>query len=54
VVEAELEALWPLATRVWDLVWDGADGPSSLVASLSLAVKLLEHRVDTAAANGIR
>jgi hypothetical protein len=33
-----LEALWTSATRVWDLVLDNIDGPSFLVASLSMVV----------------
>jgi hypothetical protein len=37
-----------------DLVLDRADMPSSLVASLSMAVELLEVRVDTVATNGVR
>jgi hypothetical protein len=34
-------------------VLDGADGPSSLVASLSMVVELLEDRVNVVAANGV-
>jgi hypothetical protein len=34
-------------------VLDGDDGPSSLAASLSTAVKLLEGRVDVVAANRV-
>jgi hypothetical protein len=50
--DAELEALWDSVVRVWDLVLDNADGTSSLIASISTAVELLEGRVDDAAANG--
>jgi hypothetical protein len=53
-VDAELEALWTSATRVWDLVLDNINGPSSLAASLSTVVELLEGRIDTAATNGVR
>jgi hypothetical protein len=35
-------------------VLDNADEPSSLAASLSMVVELLEGRVDTVATNGIR
>jgi hypothetical protein len=53
-VDAELEALWTSAARVRELVLENADRSSSLVASLSAAVELLEGRVDTAAANRVR
>jgi hypothetical protein len=53
-VDAELEALWTSATWVEDLVLDRADGPSSLAASLSSAVDLLEGWVDVMAANRVR
>jgi hypothetical protein len=43
-----------LVARVWDLVLDWADGPSSLIASLSTVVEMLEGWVDAAAANGVR
>jgi hypothetical protein len=36
------------------MVLDRADGPSSLVTSLSTAAELLNGRVDAAAANGVR
>jgi hypothetical protein len=52
-VDAELEALQTLAAWVQDLVLDNADGKSSLAASLSTVVELLEGQVDIAAANGI-
>jgi hypothetical protein len=35
-------------------VLDSADGLSSLVASMSTAMELLEGRIDAAAANGVR
>jgi hypothetical protein len=38
----ELEALRTSTARVWDLVLDNADGPSSLAASMSTVVELLE------------
>jgi hypothetical protein len=50
---AELEAMWTLATRVWDLVLDSANGLYSLVASLSMAVELLECQIDSMATNGV-
>jgi hypothetical protein len=34
-------------------VWDGANGPPSLVASLSTTAELLEGRVDDVATNGV-
>jgi hypothetical protein len=52
-VDAELEALRTSAAWVQDLVLDWADGPSSLVASLSTVAELLGGRVDAAAANGV-
>jgi hypothetical protein len=53
-VDAELEALWSSAARVRELVLDNADGSSSLAASLSMAVELLEDWVDAMATNGVR
>jgi hypothetical protein len=50
----ELEALWNSATRVWDLVLEQVDGPSSLAVSLSSAAELLKGRIDVATANRIR
>jgi hypothetical protein len=38
----EFEALWTLAAQVLDLVLDWADGSSSLAASLSMAMELLD------------
>jgi hypothetical protein len=52
-VDAELEALWTLATRVQDLVLDNIDGPSSLAASLSMVVELLKGRINAADANRV-
>jgi hypothetical protein len=52
-VDTELEALRTLALRVWDLVLDNADGSSSLAASLSMVVQLLEGRANATAANGV-
>jgi hypothetical protein len=52
-VDAELDALWTSAMRVWDMVLDNVDGPSSLVASVSRAVDLLEGQIDAMAANGV-
>jgi hypothetical protein len=34
-------------------VLDNADGPSSLAASLSMAVQLLEGQIDSTTANGV-
>jgi hypothetical protein len=51
--DVELEALWTSVARVQDLVLDKADGPSSLAASLSMVVELLESRVDIATANRV-
>jgi hypothetical protein len=52
-VNAELEALWTLATRVWDLVLGNIDESSSLAASLSAVVEQLEDQIDTMDANGV-
>jgi hypothetical protein len=41
-VDAELEPLWSSAARVLDLVLDNAEGLSSLAASKSTTVVLLE------------
>jgi hypothetical protein len=41
-VDAELEAWWTSATWVRDLVQDGANGRSSLVASLSIVTECLK------------
>jgi hypothetical protein len=53
-VNAELEALRTSAERVRDLVLGNIDELSSLAASLSAVVELLEGRVDTTATNGVR
>jgi hypothetical protein len=53
-VDAELEALRTSVTRVRDLVLDNVNGPSSLAASRSMVTELLEGRIDTATANGVR
>jgi hypothetical protein len=50
----ELEALRSLVASVRDLMLDRANGPSSLVASLSAVAELLEDRVNAVAANGVR
>jgi hypothetical protein len=52
-VGLELEDLRTLATQVWDLVLDNADGPSSLAASLSIVAEFLEGQVDATTANGV-
>jgi hypothetical protein len=52
--DAELEALWTSSARVRDLVLGSADGPSSLVVSMSVAAELLEGRINAAAASGVR
>jgi hypothetical protein len=52
-VDAESKVLWALAARVLDLVLDNANGPSSLVASMSTTVELLESQVIPAATNGV-
>jgi hypothetical protein len=49
-----MEALLTFAPRVWDMVLDNANGPSSLAASMSMAVELLKGRMDATAANGVR
>jgi hypothetical protein len=52
--EAELEDLQSLAAWVWDLVLDDANGPSSLVVSMSSVAKLLESRIEAEATNEFR
>jgi hypothetical protein len=49
-----MEALWTSVMWDHDLVLDRADGPSSLVASLSTATELLKGRVNVTTANGVR
>jgi hypothetical protein len=51
--DVELEAQLTSATWVWDLVLDNAIRSSSLAASLSMAVELLEGRVDATAFNRV-
>jgi hypothetical protein len=53
-VDVVLEALQTLVARVLDLVLGNADESSSMVASLSAVVELLEGRIDIVAANGVR
>jgi hypothetical protein len=50
-VDTKLEALQTLTMQVWDLVLDNTDGRSSLAASMSTAVKLLEGWIDAASNN---
>jgi hypothetical protein len=52
-VDAELEALRASAILVQDVVLSVIDGPSSLAASLSMAVERLEDWIHTVAANGV-
>jgi hypothetical protein len=52
-VDAEVEALRASAIWIWDMVLDGASGPSSLAASLSSVVELLEGCIDAATTNGV-
>jgi hypothetical protein len=52
-VDTELEALWTSVARVWDLVLDNIDGPSSLAVSLSMVAELLEGQIDATTANGV-
>jgi hypothetical protein len=52
-MDAELEALSTSAAQVWDMVLDGADGPSSFMTSLSMATELLEGCVETVTVNGV-
>jgi hypothetical protein len=52
-VDVELEALWTLATRFWDLVLGSVDGPSSLAASMPTVAELLKGQIDAVAANRV-
>jgi hypothetical protein len=52
-VDPELEALQTSAALIWDLVLGNDDGPSSLVASLSMVAELLKGWIDTADTNGV-
>jgi hypothetical protein len=49
-----MEDLQILTAQVWDMVLHRADEPSSLAASLSMVVELLEGWVNAAAANRVR
>jgi hypothetical protein len=51
--DTELEAMQTLVVCVQDLVLDNADGASSLVASMSTVVVLLEGQIDTMASNRV-
>jgi hypothetical protein len=51
--DAELEALQTSAARVQGLVLDNIDGLSSLAASLSMVVELLDGQIDTTTTNGV-
>jgi hypothetical protein len=51
--DAELEALQTSAARVQGLVLDNIDGLSSLAASLSTVVELLDGQIDTTTTNGV-
>jgi hypothetical protein len=53
-VDTELEAMRTSTSQVQDLVLDGVDMPSSLVASLFMLVELIKGWVDTTTANGVR
>jgi hypothetical protein len=53
-VDAELEVLQALAARVQDLELGSTDGPSSLAASVSTVVELLEDQIDAVVTNGVR
>jgi hypothetical protein len=48
-----LEALRTLGAHLWDLVLGNADGSTSLAASLSMVVELLEGQIDTVTTNGV-
>jgi hypothetical protein len=54
LVHTELGALRSSAACVQDMVLGNANGLSSLTSSLSMVAELLEHRIDTAATNGVR
>jgi hypothetical protein len=53
VADAEPEALQTLVVRVQDFMLDNVDGPSSLAASLSTVVELLEGQIDATTTNGV-
>jgi hypothetical protein len=48
-VDDELEVMWTSAALVQDLVLGKANGPSSLVTSLSMVVDEVESQINTAA-----
>jgi hypothetical protein len=52
--DAELEALWASAALDWDQVLGGADGSSSLAASLTTVAKEVEKRINAAATNRVQ
>jgi hypothetical protein len=52
--DTELEALSTSAALVRDLVLGEAYGPSSLATSLSMAEEVVENRINTVTANGVR
>jgi hypothetical protein len=52
-VDTKLEELQSSATRVWDFVLGNVDESSSLAASLSVVVELLEGCIDASTANGV-
>jgi hypothetical protein len=53
-VDAELEALRTSVARVQDLVLNNIGKSSSLAASLSVVVELLEGQINTTTATGVR
>jgi hypothetical protein len=52
--DTELEALSTSAALVRDLVLGEANRPSSLATSLSMAEEVVENRINTVTANGVR
>jgi hypothetical protein len=52
-VDVVLEALWTLAVCVQNFMLGSVNGPSSLVASMSVAAGLLEGPIDATVANGV-
>jgi hypothetical protein len=53
-VDTKLQALWSSIAGVRDLVLERLDWTSSLVATLSSAVELIEDHMDTMATNRYR
>jgi hypothetical protein len=51
--DVELEALQISAAQVWGMVLGSADGPSSLAASMSVAVEILKGQIDVAVTNRV-